>query len=149
MILFWICSGFKASAVLPTIPWRLLASSGICLYSCHATLFAHLHHDLHHPPQVNNCHFRTFLYSLILKMLWTSVLKVMYSTMYSMHESHHHSLHLSATAFLHGITAVWNVIELLCKKKKKRKSNNVRKHLKLLWLLDSRLEIRVHFHLRE
>lgn len=59
---FWICSGFKASAVLPTIPWRLLASSGICLYSCHAPLFAHLHHDLHHPPQVNKCHFSTNLH---------------------------------------------------------------------------------------
>ncbi len=45
-------AGFEASAVLPTIPRRLPASSGVRLHSSHATLSAHLHHDLYRPPQV-------------------------------------------------------------------------------------------------
>lgn len=45
-------AGFEASAVLPTIPRGLPASSGVCVHSSHAALSACLHHDLYCPPQV-------------------------------------------------------------------------------------------------
>lgn len=57
MSLFFSLTGFKKSAILSTIYWGLLASSGVCLHGSHAALSTCFHHDLHHPPQVSkaNC----------------------------------------------------------------------------------------------
>lgn len=52
LFLFFL-KGFKKSAILPTIYWGLLASSGVCLHSSHAALSTCFYHDLHHPPQVS------------------------------------------------------------------------------------------------
>ena len=45
-------TGSKESTVLPSIPWGLPTSSGVCLHCSHAPLSAHLHHDLYCSPQV-------------------------------------------------------------------------------------------------
>lgn len=49
-------TGFKKSAILPTVSRGLPASSGVCLHSSHAALSARFHHDLYCPPQVRRAY---------------------------------------------------------------------------------------------
>lgn len=51
-------TGFKASAILPTVPWGLPASSGVCLHSSHVAVSACFHHDLYCPPQVRRAYIK-------------------------------------------------------------------------------------------
>ena len=63
---FCLPAGFEESAVLPTIPRGLLASSGVCLHSSHAALPARIHHDLYCPPQVRITFWKPFSNWVIL-----------------------------------------------------------------------------------